>query len=335
MMSTDWWISEAVKDEPGERCAKLMLQTTELRAAVNALLCSCQRKPEYFQKVVEIMRRCQAMDQAFTQWEDTLPESWRPKTVAWVDNVPGGDLTKAEVYPGRVDLYDDNLIAASWNHMRISRLFVSGLVIRCAAWMCSPVDYRTTPEYAQGARLGVDIVTDILASVPYHLGWHIDEDGSLVDGDLSGNTGGLENGGTTALGGFLIMWPLFCVNSSDFTTDAQRKWVDGRMRIIHEVLGLNQAKVMGAVSIHLPLIYSNRQLLTDASSRCVFHPCPSGETTLVNLNPPENCWRNGQPMVQNLQMHPRIFLSLLQLSRRSALHIVPINLHKLPLGLMH
>lgn len=188
------------------------------------------------------------MEQEFKEWEESLPDFWRPKTTAWVDNVPGGDLMKAEVSPGRVDMYEDLFIANAWNHARVSRQFVSGLVVRCAAWICHPVDYRTTPEYATSARLGIDMVTDILASIPYFLGWRLDENGTLIPGDLSGfGTGRDDITSPSALGGWLCIWPLFCATCSDYATDSQRTWIRGRMNLIGEVMGLNQARVIGSV----------------------------------------------------------------------------------------
>lgn len=194
------------------------------------------------------MRRAQAMQQEIKGWEESLPDNWQPKTPAWVDNVPGGNLMKAEVFPGRVDVYEDIFIANAWNHVRVSRLFISGTIVRCAAWMSHPGDYRTTPEYATAARSGAETVTDILASIPFHLGWRIDESGVLQPGDLSGFSTGSDNiTSPTALGGWLCMWALLCSMSSDFSTDSQRMWIKGRMNLIAEVMGLNQARVIANV----------------------------------------------------------------------------------------
>ena len=136
-----------------------------------------------------------------------------------------------------------------WNHSRMSRLLLAGMVVRCAAWVCSPVDYRTTPEYATSARIGVDMVTDIIASVPFLLGWRIDQDGQLKAGDLSGFTSGQDDiTSSKALGGFFLTWPLFCAVCSDYTTDSQRQWIKGRMNLISDVMGMNQAKTIGSVS---------------------------------------------------------------------------------------
>lgn len=250
LISTEWWLADGnATDDPGVFVTRLCLRVAELRAEVNTVLPGSPRNPENFRAVQDLMKRAQAMEQEFKAWEESLPEVWRPKTAAWVDNVPGGDLMKADVFPGRVDIYEDLFISNAWNHLRVSRQFLSGIVVRCAAWICHPVDYRTTPEYASSARLGVDMVTDTIASIPFHLGWRLDEDGTLQRGDLSGFTTGRDDiTSPTALGGWLSMWCLFCATSSDFTTDSQRTWIRGRMNLIGEVMGLNQARVIGSVS---------------------------------------------------------------------------------------
>jgi hypothetical protein len=248
MVSTDWWVADTAKDGPGPFITKFMLRVAELRHEVNLVLPSHPRTPENFQKVLDLMRKCQDMETNYRDWEETLPVQWRAKTVAWVDNVPGGDLMRAEVCPGRVDMYLDLFMAAAWNNARVSRLFISGLIVRCAAWICHPIDYRTTPEYATCSRVGVDMVIDILASIPYHLGWRLDENGTLIPGDLSGfDTGADDITSSKALGGFYCIWPLFCVISSDYATDSQRTWIRGRMNLIADVMGLNQARVIGNV----------------------------------------------------------------------------------------
>ena len=96
------------------------------------------------------------------------------------------------------------------------------------------------------------MIIDIVASVPFLLGWRVDENGQLKAGDLSGFTTGEDNiTSSKALGGFFLTWPLFCAVCSDYTTDSQRRWIKGRMNIISDVMGMNQAKTIGSVSPHL------------------------------------------------------------------------------------
>lgn len=249
LVSTDWWMVDSAKDAPGLFVTRFLLRVAELRYEVNTVLPSCTRSAEHYERVVDMMKRAQAMEQEYLEWVPTVPDEWRWKTVAWVDNVPGGNLEKAEVCPGRVDLYPELLIAAAWNQVRCSRLFIAGLIVRCSAWICYPVNYRTTPEYATCSRVGVDMVTDIIASIPYHLGWHLDENGAVRAGDLSGFASGADDiTSPKALAGFYCIWPLLCVSSSDYATDSQRTWIKGRMNLIADVMGLNQAKVIGSVS---------------------------------------------------------------------------------------
>lgn len=248
MLGTEWWIADAIKDETAQFVTKLNLRVAEMRAELNHMLASSPRTPENFEKVLALMRRAQGMESEYLSWEDALPDCWRVRTVAWVDNVPEGDFNKADVCPGKVDMYDDIFIASVWNMARVSRLFISGIVIRCAAWVCAPVDYRTTPEYATAARLGVDMICDIVASIPYHLGWRTDDRGQLTAGDMSGFACGADNiASPKALGGFFCIWPLFSASCSDFTTDSQRKWIKGRLLYISETMGMNQAKTLGSV----------------------------------------------------------------------------------------
>lgn len=247
MLGTDWWICDAGKDErirtylPG-----LSLRIAELRADINTVLTTCPHEPEYFPQVNAFIKRAQALEAEYLEWEAALPDSIRPRTATWVDNV--GDLSKAELYPGKVDMYSDIWIANMWNAARVARLFIAGVIVRCAAWICSPVDYRTTAEFANAGRLSADLMSDVIASIPYHLGWRINENGVLKGGqsDVSNGEEGFE--APKALGGYFCMWPLFCATNSDFVTDSQRQWAKGRLLYISETLGLNQAKVLSNVS---------------------------------------------------------------------------------------
>jgi hypothetical protein len=248
-LGSEWWLSDFSKDDIGVFSVKLNLRVSELRHEINGALATYSRTPENFQKVMDLMKRAQAMEQEYQDWQASLPSDWRARTVAWVDQIPGGEISKAEVCPGRVDMYDDVWLANTWNHTRVARLFISGAIVRCAAWICSPVDYRTTPEYAQSVRLCVDLVTDIIASIPYHLGWRVGSNGTLTTpGDMGSPRTSETFSCPKALGGFFCLWPLFAINNSDYTSDSQRNWAKGRLVWISENLGLKHAKVLSSVS---------------------------------------------------------------------------------------
>lgn len=97
--------------------------------------------------------------------------------------------------------------------------------------MVSPVDYRTTPEYATAARRCGEVITDILASVPYNFGWHLNNKNGEESRSAEGSGGvgernlgfgcGKEEVGNKGLAGLFLSWPLSCVMGQDYCTDAR------------------------------------------------------------------------------------------------------------------
>jgi len=244
-----WWTKGTVEDDVAGRVSRLNLLTCELRADVNRAMTLMPRTPENWERTAELVRRAQVLEQQFIDWEANLPAEWHFKTIAWADGIQDSDLAYSEVYPGKVDVYSDVFIATTWNMARVARLLLSGIIIRCAAWTCAPVDYRTTPDYAQASRLGIEMINNIVASVPYHLGWrgfrsHSGDEFKMSD--IAGFPCGdndLANGKT--LGGYFMIWPLFTASCSDFITDAQRRFIVGRMKHMCDYMGLQ-----GSGAIH-------------------------------------------------------------------------------------
>lgn len=244
IMGVDWWLSDAVKNSSAAECQRINIKTSELRAEITRLMSTTARTPENIELMLALIRRAQSVDQECVKWMRNVPDTWKWKSVAWEDSVPSGDFSRAEVFPGRVDVYRDFYIASVWNMVRVSRLILASVIVRCAAWVCSPVDYRTTPEYATAARTCVDTITDIIASVPYHLGWHLKpERRHLLEKQLSGFACGEEDS-LKGLAGYFLTWPLGCIQGQDYTTDAQRSWIKGRLKYIADELGVKYAHIL-------------------------------------------------------------------------------------------
>lgn len=310
-MGVDWWLDNAVNDSYAAHCCRLNLQTSELRAEVTRMMThgiaasaagtspsspsspssprssSAQSSPSstYEQRTAQIlslMRRSQDLDRAIVDWMACLPPHWHYRTLCWQNYVANTDYAHAEVFPGRVDVYNDVWIASVWNMARVTRLILASITVRCAAWACSPVDYRTTPEYAHSARVCAEVIGDVLASVPYHLGWHYrtkrrqqgqgqgqdrsnrnrnwndhDHDDDEEDGEvdaqkeeqLSGFGCGEDEDGIKGLSGYFLTWPLACVMGQDYLTEDQRTWVRGRLRYIGQELGIRYASILAQVSL--------------------------------------------------------------------------------------
>ncbi|CAM1503676.1 Fc.00g012670.m01.CDS01 [Cosmosporella sp. VM-42] len=257
IMGVEWWLSDAVKNFYAADCQRLNIRTGELRAEVNRVMSSVTRSPENIELLLDMIRRCQIVDQEHVAWAKSLPDYFQFKAVAWEDHVPNGDYSRAEVFPGRVDAYQDLWVASVWNMMRCSRIILASMIVRCSAWVCAPVDYRTTPEYATAARTCCDAITDIIASVPYQLGWFTKRKELLEKANLS-SFGCGEEDAQKGLPGYFLSWPLTCVQGQDYTTDAQRAWVKGRLTFIGNQLGVRYAIMLAQLNLRLPSMLIRR-----------------------------------------------------------------------------
>ncbi|KAF4121547.1 Fungal Zn(2)-Cys(6) binuclear cluster domain [Geosmithia morbida] len=256
-MSAEWWTSGDTHDTTACATQRLSIRVGELRAEVNRLLSTLDRTPDNIQLMLDLMRRCQMMDQELANWFHDAPPHYTYKTAAWEDNVPNGDYFKAEVYPGRVDLYQDLWVASVWNNVRTSRILLSSSIVRCAAWICAPIDYRTTPEYAWVSRIARETITDIIASVPYLLGWFSKRKHLLERTGLSSFGCGDEDA-QKALPGLQLSWPLVCIQNQDFISDSERAWVKGRLHFINEQLGVRSAGLLGQLNLRMPSMLIRR-----------------------------------------------------------------------------
>ena len=233
-------------DEHAAGCQRLNIRTGELRAEVNRLMTTTARSLESVEMMLDMIRKCQMVDQECVNWAKDPPEPFKWKTVAWQDHIPHGNYAEADAYPGRIDAYQDLWVASVWNLQRCSRIILASLIVRCAAWVCSPVDYRTTPEYATAARTCVETITDIIASVPYQLGWFSKRKKLLERVNLSAFGCGEEDA-PKGLPGYFLTWPLACVQGQDYASDSQRAWVKGRLEYIGDQLGVRYANMLTKV----------------------------------------------------------------------------------------
>lgn len=202
--------------------------------------------------VQELLGRAQALDVEYADWIKTLPEPWAIKTVAWIDGeIP--DLANSIIHPGRVDAYGELWMVYKYNVVRACRIFLWTAILRCIAWLGNYSDYRLTPEYTTATSICRQLVEDIVASVPYFFGWQRGQDPDMAD--VSNFACG-NNDTTTVkpLAGIFSMWPLFAAASSDFASPSQRMFLRGRLAVIADIMGINQAKIMLQVSPSLRLV---------------------------------------------------------------------------------
>lgn len=246
-MQAEWWLnSDSVRDTYASQCQRLGIRTGEIRAEVNRLMSQLPRNMESVEAMKDLIRQAREVDFDCIRWAETLPDHFRYRTILWQDEIPDADYSQLEVFPGRVDAYPDLWVASLWGMMRVSRIILASVVIRCAAWVCSPVDYRTAPEYATARRICVENITDIIASVPYQLGWFSTRKHLFQQDSLSGFACG-EDDTFKSLSGYFLTWPLACIQGQDYTTDNQRLWARGRLTYIGKHLGVSYALMLTQV----------------------------------------------------------------------------------------
>ncbi|KAG7285598.1 hypothetical protein NEMBOFW57_010227 [Staphylotrichum longicolle] len=260
---TEWWMSGGDTESIFAACQRFALGYSEFRAEANRLLANASRTPECIANISRLAERIQALDYDIANWLVSVPARYRFTTVCWVSKdelglSDGVGYDEVQVFPGRVDRYPDFVSAMAWNLGRVSRLILASLTIRLTAWLCSPADYRTTPEYEIASRVCEGVISEVIASAPYQLGWH--PDGKLLGhSGLSGFACGEENS-HKALPALFLIWSLTCVKNHDMSTDEQRAWVKGRLKFIADEVGLRYATIVNEVN---PVIYHSPATSTD------------------------------------------------------------------------
>lgn len=229
------------------------LRVAGLRADTEQALAIMSRTTSNIEKVLQLVRKAESLDQEYLDWERSLPTPWQAKTVAWIDSIQG-DLTDSMVHPGRVESYSELGIAFTLNVCRSCRLIVWSNILRCIAWLGEPQDYRLTSEYTIASQLCSQLIEDITASIPFFFGWEDDGTVPLVARETNFACGINEKGSSIkGVSGVFVLWPLFVASCSDFATPSQRIFLKGRMKAIYDTTGMDQADHLGKVSVAWPL----------------------------------------------------------------------------------
>jgi hypothetical protein len=201
-------------------------------------------------EVSHLRLKANSIDAELVEWAGSLPKHWMYKQMAFVEEDSGEELKTASSYPGRIDTYQDLSIAGIWNSYRVFRTSMLGVIVRCTAWLTSPQPYQRAPEVLRASQLVSQLVDEICASVPFHLGQSMSKSKNKSPdptGNLPRETEGYHNCGPRALGGFFLLWPLTTAATCDSTSLRQRDWILGRLSFISENMGVLQADLASKV----------------------------------------------------------------------------------------
>ncbi|KAK2612069.1 hypothetical protein QQS21_001918 [Conoideocrella luteorostrata] len=249
-INASWFVEGAGRDAHAAECQRLCFEVGGLRWQANQLVSTCRGKSNTG-CAVGIVRRCQALDIKCKEWSENSPEHFHYKSAAWISSIRQDNYYQAEAYLGKIDVYHDFWISAVWNLMRCARAILHSIIVRCIAWTHAPVSYKTTEGYARAMRVTTGLVSDVIASVPFQLGWFRQDRNRAGMPNLPTFACG-DNNSLKGLMGYFMAWPLAFIQSLDYLTDAQRMWVRGRLDYIGSQLGVRVCLILKQLSIRVP-----------------------------------------------------------------------------------
>ena len=242
----DWWMTDkAPQDRPYQKNAELNLKGAQLRADCEETTTLVSRTPDNIEKVSSLLRRAEALEKEYIDWYQSLPSSWEVETVAWVEH-GSIDVRTADVHPGKIHSYSNIRHGTMLINTYAIRLFVHGIILRCIAWLTKPCDYKMAPEYATLSRLGAEIITDIVAGIPYFFGWHQRPD-FKPDYQARSPCGSNDLGAGHHALALPNLWPIFVAASSDFVTETQEAYLRGKLHYMEHTLGICGARLLSQV----------------------------------------------------------------------------------------
>ncbi|KAM5354515.1 hypothetical protein ACJ41O_001162 [Fusarium nematophilum] len=184
------------------------------------------------EELVQLERDALALDEEFKAWGTFDHGLWTPDTVGVVRAEAAEASGCAYCYEGKVHKYFDYYVAAVWNTWRKAQLVHMDVIVRLARILSRT---ETIPEYEERASV---LVTDMKASIPYHLSADVEEYFRLAD------AGAPFIPPNRPVGGLLLLHPLYAAARCTITPLADRMHFGETLRWIGEYMGIGQATLL-------------------------------------------------------------------------------------------
>jgi hypothetical protein len=168
------WASDPDDDEedPEPKLSRLCIQIPDLRSRAKLLIATAFT-PAGKEEAEELIEVASTMDYQLSDWAANLPPLFNYKSIAVPRPMPD-DLTTAEMWPGPIHIYEDLVTAGLLNHYRLSRISCLDVILECAQWLLKHEEEGTYDRQMDYARvIFQQMVDEICASVPFHLGYHL------------------------------------------------------------------------------------------------------------------------------------------------------------------
>jgi hypothetical protein len=188
---------------------------------------------------------------------DAAMQTWIRGAMPWwiyedVGKIPGMqvDNSKGDGKPPQaVHLYRDLWMACMWNMYRTGRISLQQTLLECAdflditEWPRGELDPQPhSCTYARSMAIIDEMAHDVCASTPFILG-EVDSEGRIMP-----------QSARKAVGGYLLMYPLFIVKNCPYVSPTRVAHVQRALQIVGHVLGLKQAFLIYAHEPMLPRV---------------------------------------------------------------------------------
>lgn len=192
-----------------------------------------------------VKKQASLLNKEFSLWPLCQPKEWAPQTLGIIEKgVQTSDTTfdSMPFWPGKIDSYFDLYVVAVWDTYRKSRLKLLQVITDCSERLRSAGQPQEKPVALQKLRCEMrELVDGLCASIPFHL---------VADLHHCLQSGGTFDNLSTpgkALGGLLLMYPLYIASTLSLIPSDQRAWMKGRLQWIGKYMGIRQATMLGNV----------------------------------------------------------------------------------------
>lgn len=247
------WLSDLFDEENQvyERQAREVIELSQLVAKKRCLV-GRRRSSETTAAMQDLLSKAYECDQGMKKWRSRLPDHWHPRTIAYVNTIPDDiNIPSACAWIGPVHVYRDLHIASMTNKHRGCRAMCAQLVMEILTWLL-PDMYHLDHRYLQARHVEQEMTDEMCASIPYHFGLWAEKpgnDGPVGEWNRESFTAlplvhtqrSYRTPATEFIGGFSLIWPVRAVADSDTLPEKQRKWLHGRLAMIANHYGLEQA----------------------------------------------------------------------------------------------
>ncbi|KAK1595880.1 uncharacterized protein LY79DRAFT_95327 [Colletotrichum navitas] len=234
-----WLLHHECRGRMQHAIANMDIQSSQIRQDMDRLLGPGDREPGTIQKVLDILKRAQALEAKFRKLNNDPSPQWKVDTLEWVPEGSDEELDTARAFTGPVYGFFNLPLAVLHVATWCCHLMLTTTILRCMAWLVSPDDYRAGEDYEVLKRSAQLRVEDIIAATPFFCKWN--GYGVVVAQFPVGKT--KADDPLKGAAGLMIIWPLVTACYSDFATPRQKRFLRGRLKYLSEVGGIKQASV--------------------------------------------------------------------------------------------